>query len=166
MIYGNIQQWTQDSLWLPECFDKAMAFCGRNDVANMAPGRYDIEGNNLYALVQGAGTDFAANRRFELHREYADLQVVLRGRETQFYAPAPSLSGCTLLEDRLAAADIAFYAAPANCQTVLLEPGHYAAYLPEELHCPCCTAEGDVPGSVRKVVFKIRKASYILRRSA
>ena len=33
-------------------FEKVFNFLKRADLASLAPGRYDIDGNNVYALVQ------------------------------------------------------------------------------------------------------------------
>ena len=49
--------------------------CSRPD------GRYEIESEKIYALVSSYETSPASQNRFEIHRKYADVQVVIEGEE-------------------------------------------------------------------------------------
>lgn len=152
MIHGVLHRWKKDKEYFPSVFTTALSFLEDNDMLKIAPGKYAIDGDRVFALVQDIVTEPVQMRRFELHREYIDIQLVISGKEQQLYAPEPDTG---LVEDLLADADIAFYSHPPKYNTIILEPGDYAIYLPSELHCPCCVAE--TTGKVRKVVFKIRK---------
>ena len=104
-------------------------------------------------MVNETTTEAESRKRFELHDAYLDIHLLLSGREKQLYAPEPADIKTGLLEDALLKDDIAFYSLPVHYNTLLLEPGDYAIYLPGELHCPCCAVEEAEP--VRKIVFKI-----------
>ena len=152
MIYGLVSEWQRDKRHFPTVFDRAFAFLEKNDVAALADGKYPIEGERLFASVESLRTQDETTRRFEGHRKYLDIQVLLAGLEKQLYAPG--LAGMNVLEDNLEQGDIAFYSSPARHGSLVLEPGQYAVYFPGEPHCPCCAAN---PGgdAIRKVVFKI-----------
>lgn len=155
MIYGTLRTWSKDRSFFPTAFTTALAFLDGKNPATLPPGRHDIEGDRIFAMLNDAVTESADMRRFELHRRYIDIQVLLSGLEVQLYAPEPE-SQAGLLEDDLEAKDIAFYAHPARYNRVNLIPGDYAIYLPGELHCPCCsTGAGE---TIRKIVFKILQA--------
>ena len=157
MMTGFLRQWSEEKVYFPKAFAEALAFFQARDPHALAPGKYPIDGENIFVSVQEALTEPMDQRRFELHREYIDIQVLLKGRELQGYASlAP---GGKPLEDRLDAADAAFYPAPSleeGLETVLLQPGQYVIYLPGELHCPCCAVDG--PESIFKAVCKIRRS--------
>lgn len=154
MMYGTVAQWERDKAYYPEAFDRAFAFLNGRDVLGIAAGRYDIDGDNIYALVQDVTTEDEALRRFEAHVKYVDIQLLLTGKEKQLYASDGS--GLEITGDKLAERDTAFYTRPAFYNAVILEPWSYAIYVAGELHVPCCAVT--LPGeTVRKIVFKVAR---------
>lgn len=156
MIYGLARLWKRDSnLFLP-AFDKAFAFLEGKDLLNMEPGRYDIDGDRVFALLQDVDTKAEADCRYEAHAKYIDIQLIVSGREKQLYSADDA--GVSVTEDALAERDVIFYTRPEQNNSVILEAGSYAVYQAGELHCPCCSS--GVPGEkVRKVVFKVAAAA-------
>ena len=153
MITGFIQQWDAEKHLYPKAFDTAIAYLSGRDVAALEPGKYPIDEEKIFALVQKLTTAPIVERRFELHHEFIDIQVLLQGHEKQGYAPLYPSGAPT--EDNLVRGDIAFYPFPKDAQTLLMVPGQYVVYLPRELHCPCCAV--DRPQNITKVVLKIHK---------
>lgn len=149
MMYGLVTNWGKEKKPFPAVFAKAFEFCTGKDFAGLADGRYDIDGDRLYALVQSPATTEAG--RFEVHARYCDIQLLLAGREKHLYAPA--LSGMRCTEDALESRDVAFYTPPGQYSSLFLDPGHYAVYFPGEPHAPCCSV--GAPETIRKIVFKI-----------
>jgi biofilm protein TabA len=134
-----------------------LAFLENKYSAALAPGKYSIEGEEIFALVQEPETAPQERRRFELHNEYIDIQLLLEGEEKQLYASAIEAGAeAGMLEDKLKESDIAFYGTPPIYNEIVLRPGEYAVYMPRELHCPCCSL-GTAGGKIRKIVFKIRR---------
>jgi YhcH/YjgK/YiaL family protein len=157
MIYGNLSLRQHEKSCFAQSFSRILVFLEGRDAAALAPGKYNIEGEDIFALVQESETEPQEKRKFELHNEYIDIQLLLEGEEKQLYAPAPEAGGnADLLEDRLEESDIAFYSTPPAYDQVILQPGEYAVYMPRELHCPCCAPAGS-GGKIRKIVFKIRR---------
>ena len=133
-------------------FAKAVAFLQRNDLMKLPNGRYELDGNNAYAMVQEATLKPWGSGRPEVHREYFDIQLPLSGEETIGVGPFdPKTSG-----DFDAEKDIGFYDDVA-VEPLTLCPGEFAILHPETCaHAPCCSE--DAPGMrLRKIVIKIRK---------
>lgn len=114
-------------------------------------GRHDIEGDDLFALLQTYDTGPATEKRFESHRKYLDIQYVLEGEERILHAPARLLEVETPYDEPT---DIIFYAEPKAASSLLLRAGDFAVFHPQDAHKPGCMAGGR--HRVRKVVVKVR----------
>jgi biofilm protein TabA len=114
-----------------------------------ADGRHEFAGADLYASLSSYATDDPAAKGFEAHRRYIDIQVVLRGSETLYWAPLASLEP---KEEYLEAKDIAFYEGPPSI-AVPLEPGWFTVLFPQDAHKPGCLRGS--PSRVRKLVIKV-----------
>ena len=123
----------------------------RNFISNEVPdGRYDIDGDNVYALVQSYETVSEQEAKWETHRKYIDIQCVIRGREIIGYAHMDQLTPSTEYNEQK---DIMFYQ-DGEGTAVKLQDGCFAVFFPEDAHKPKC-AWGDVQ-SIKKIVVKIK----------
>lgn len=113
-------------------------------------GRFPIQGDRVFALVQSYETGPSADRRFEIHGRYIDLQYVAAGRERILRAPGDGLEVCTPYDEER---DAEFYYDPPASSSVLLMPGDFAILFPGEAHKSGCMAGARDP--VRKIVIKI-----------
>jgi biofilm protein TabA len=118
------------------------------DVGGLATGRHDIDGDRLFALVQQYTTRSPHELRWEAHRMYADIQYVVSGVERIGHAP---LAAAHEREPYDAARDVAFFE-PGE-EFVVLHPGMFAIFLPEDVHAPRGAA--GKPAVVRKIVLKV-----------
>lgn len=116
-----------------------------------ADGRYDLEGDKLYALVQSYETVPPAERKYEAHRVCADIQYVVTGTELVHYAPTDALLAETPYD---VAQDFQLYRDPAQDIALRLSAGRFAIFFPQDAHKPGCT--GDAPCRIKKVVIKVR----------
>ena len=107
-------------------------------------------GENFFILME-YDTVPETQQRYEIHKKYTDVQVMLRGCEMQAYIDDPDAG---LLEDRLEESDLAFYKSELYPSKVVLYPGMVAVYSPGELHKPNCSVHED-SCPVRKAVIKI-----------
>ncbi|MBI4027569.1 MAG: YhcH/YjgK/YiaL family protein [Verrucomicrobia bacterium] len=114
-------------------------------------GRYELDGANVFALVQGYATTPAAGKKFESHRTYIDLQYVADGEELIQYAPIAAL---TVDTPYVAKDDYLLYRDFAPATSLIFAPRHFALFYPNDGHKPCCCVTA--PVKVRKVVVKIR----------
>jgi YhcH/YjgK/YiaL family protein len=117
----------------------------------IADGRHDVDGDEVFALVSTYHTGPATEKRFETHRVYLDLQYVAAGSERILHAPAATLAVEVPYDE---AQDIAFHAEPKASSSLLLRAGDLAVFHPADAHKPGCMAGGR--DEVRKVVVKVR----------
>lgn len=118
---------------------------------DMPDGRTDIDGDNVFALVQSYETAPADQKKFESHRVYADIQYVGAGTEVIPYAPTSSLNP-TMAYD--AEKDYLLYTDPAASTPLFLPPGSFAIFLPQDGHKPGCVSGASA--KIKKVVIKVR----------
>ncbi|MEE1246034.1 MAG: YhcH/YjgK/YiaL family protein [Acutalibacteraceae bacterium] len=118
----------------------------------MKPGRYDILGDELFAAVSRYDTEPREDRRFESHRKYIDIQIVLDGNEELDWAETSSLEMTDNGFER--GDDIAFYDGE-TLSTVILGKEQCAVLFPEDGHRP--NVMHKEIENVLKIVFKIKK---------
>lgn len=131
-------------------FEQAFAYLTSTDFENTKPGKYEIEGDHIYAIVvnDDAVEMLASTAEFECHNTYIDIQYVFGGLETVGYK-----SRLTCVEPRGAydpKKDVLFYE-DAPDFFFKLHPGQFGIYFPDDVHAPMI---GE--GKIRKVVIKIR----------
>ncbi len=132
-------------------FYKAICFA-RDAAAGLPDGVHLIDGDRLKANVESYETKPVDERRFENHRMYGDVQVMLEGDERQDFAAVadPVTDG-----GYQTARDVEFFQPLSSYTPVHLRPGCFVVYQPGELHRPGVAVGGE-PGSVRKVCMKVR----------
>ena len=154
MIAGHISQLDDMLPLLPAPLRRALAHLRDTDFAAKPAGNYDLAGKDIYVQVIDTTTKPAAECRPEVHRQYADVQFLVRGRER--IGVAAETGRFAVAEDLLAARDLLFYADVADEATLSMRPGSFAVFLPTDVHRPACAVDGPEP--IRKVVMKVRVA--------
>jgi YhcH/YjgK/YiaL family protein len=127
---------------------RALAFLQQSDLPGLADGRYDIDGEAVYALVQRYTSKRPDQGRWEAHQRYADLQYVAEGRERMGYGQLARFGRGTYDP----AKDIEFLTGDGDF--VLLGAGDFIVLWPGEVHMPGMAV--GAPAAVRKIVVKIR----------
>ncbi len=150
MILDQLSQWQRYAAVSPR-LGAAFRFL-EGVTATAAAGRHDLEGDNLYALVQRYTTKPAKDCALEAHRKYADIQFMFRGRETILWSPLSLLAAVTHPYD--AEKDYALFQPVVTATPLHLSDGHFAVFFPEDGHAPC--GQWDGPSDVLKVVVKVR----------
>ena len=120
--------------------------------ADQVPGRYELDGDNCFALVQTYHTKPLAQAKFEAHKKYTDIQFIQAGRESLLWAPLQLLTETVQPHDD--ARDIAFYGRPGHLTPIHLQAGEFAIFFPEDGHAPGIEYDGSTV--VRNVVVKVR----------
>lgn len=128
-------------------FPCAFDYIRDTDLFNMAPGRYNIVGENLIVIVEHAQGKPKEHARLEAHRRYIDIQLVLDGDEVMGWKP---LADClNPVSEHSMEKDIRFFEdAPASW--VPVPPDHFCIFFPEDAHAPLVGS-----GKIRKVIFKV-----------
>lgn len=128
----------------------AIDYILKTDFHTLAAGRYEVDGENVFAIVNEYVTKQPEECMPESHRQYIDIQLVVQGAERFGYTPLLQQVPHTPFKPDN---DVAFYA-PENLQYVTLYAGQCVFFFPEDIHQPELFAETSAP--VKKVVMKIR----------
>jgi len=120
---------------------------------SLPDGKYEIEGGNIFAMVQSVTTESAEGKLFEAHQDYIDVQAVLQGCERQDVVPLAS-EDIKIMQEYDSRKDLMLFEVPEHFSTIIMKPGMFAVYGPDDGHRPCCSV-GD-PQDIRKVCVKIK----------
>lgn len=154
MIYSSLSAQAA-SCGLPPLFQKALDFLRNNDLDALALGRHEIDGDDLFALVQTQTTGTPAEKRCEAHYTYIDLQYLISGEERQGYALLTGTEQGEAHPER----DVVFFEAPAGENFVTLRPGDFTLYFTNDAHRPnCAVTEAQ---TIKKVVLKLRETAFL-----
>ena len=151
MIIGNIYDEGEAGVFFSSAMKRALSYLRETDFSKMEDGRYEIDGDRIYATVQRYETKPEKECRPESHRRYADVQFVAEGQEfIGWCAFTPELK---IAEPYNEEKDITFYEKLVPESNFVLSEGCFAVLFPKDIHRPCC-AIGE-PSPVLKVVVKI-----------
>ncbi|MFT3850953.1 MAG: YhcH/YjgK/YiaL family protein [Propionivibrio sp.] len=153
MIVGLISEVSAERNALPAALVRGIEALLKMDAATIAAGRYEVEGEQLFVLIQDVDSRTFEESRPEAHRRFADVQIPLNTAERYGFSFMQPGLACT--EDRLEANDVAFYERPARELFMDIDPGTYVVFLPNELHRPCLAIGGKT--KFRKAVIKIHR---------
>lgn len=122
---------------------------------NQSPdGRYELLGQDVYALVQTYTTKPRQAGKWEAHRKYTDVQFMVEGSEMMGHTP---LAGLREMSPFDPAKDIGFYTGgndpAASGSFFQVNPGQFAIFFPHDAHMPSLAITE--PARVRKIVLKI-----------
>ncbi len=147
MIFDRVENLKQYA-GMP-CMEKVTEYILKTDLSKMEVGKYDIDGDNLYVMIQEPAGRTDEEAKMETHHDYADLQLVIKGAEYMGVAPETRLGNLVEAhEDK----DLYFY--DGSYSKVLLKAGQFAVLFPNEGHTPNIRVEG--AGQAKKAVFKIK----------
>ena len=151
MIIGLLSDITKHKAVLPTVILHALEVLQKLDLTRLDPGRYELEADKLFYLVQDAQPRIFDDSQSEAHRSYADIQIPIGACERfGFSLPEPGLMPT---DNQLEENDIAFYPTPSNEFFMDIAPGTFLIFLPGELHRPCLAI--DNKNVFRKVVVKV-----------
>lgn len=118
---------------------------------DLEPGRYDIAGDDAYVMLQRYRTAAEHEKKWESHRRYLDIQILLRGREHMGWSEIGAL---TVSEPYRDDKDVALYLPPADPTPVFVREGSFCVFYPRDGHQPGWH-RGE-PADVVKAVVKVR----------
>jgi YhcH/YjgK/YiaL family protein len=125
-----------------------LEYLRRTDLVSLEAGRYGIDGEAVYAVVQDYTTCPAAGKPWEAHRAYIDIQYVAAGAEMLGWAPVEKMTQNQAYDP---AKDVAFFEGTGDF--LRAGPGTFLVFFPRDAHMP--GVQIDAPAPVRKVVVKV-----------
>lgn len=132
-----------------EVYKKAFDYIKNTDFSKVELGRYELDGKNLYVMIQEYTAKSIADYKIEAHKNYVDIQFIFKGNERMGYAPLNTLTEKVPYN---AEKDIAFYS--GNVEWITVSEGMFGLFFPDDAHAPgIAINDGDI---VRKIVVKIK----------
>jgi YhcH/YjgK/YiaL family protein len=128
-------------------FQQAFDHIHQMDVNAIPVGRYEIDDEKMFALVQGYNTKLKDQGFWEAHRRYIDLQYIVQGAEGLGYA------NITRLQQGEYDTTRDFLPLYGDGDSVTLPSGSFVLLMPEDAHMPGMALGSPAP--VRKIVVKI-----------
>ncbi|CUX71573.1 MULTISPECIES: YhcH/YjgK/YiaL family protein [Clostridia] len=140
------------SLGVDGRYEKAVDFLKNTDLESLAPGKYEIDGKNVFANVTEYTTVPWEEAKYEAHHNYTDIQYMISGSETMTYARIDELAEKVPYNEEK---DVVFYDNENPGLKVVVKAGEYMIFNPWDGHKP--KAAAGEPAMIKKVIVKIKE---------
>ena len=142
------RQYRKDSLfWI-----KAFTFLKTKDLANLAPGVYVIDTGNVIATVSEGPTKKIEDVQWEAHRNFNDLQYVIKGKALMGVAPSADTRGVLIIPYSNTNDNENF--TNDGGEYFDADPNTFFIFSPQEMHRPAIKVDGY--DTIKKIVIKVR----------
>lgn len=138
----------KDYVALNPLFAAVDEFIKNNNLSELAAGKHEIKGDDVFVNVQQAKGKTAEEAVLEYHRVMVDIQVPISGAETYGYSPLEDLPDVAYDEK----IDMALAPGVKPQQYVTCRPGQFIVFFPQDAHAPFITKEAQL----HKAIFKVR----------
>ncbi|MCX5751093.1 MAG: YhcH/YjgK/YiaL family protein [Candidatus Saganbacteria bacterium] len=128
---------------------QALKYLKETNFPDFKPGKFDIDGTNLYGMINEYETIPKEKGVWEAHRKYTDVQFILQGQEMMGYAPIGTLKVSKEYQEK---EDYLLLEGSGSFFTV--KPGMFVVFGPEDGHQPGLAINS--PSHIKKVVLKVR----------
>ena len=119
---------------------------------NYPGGRVELDGNNLFMLLNNYETYDAQGALSEAHRKYIDVFYMVEGEETIYVKPTAQLKNVTAEYD--GDKDCLLADTDEDATPVHLTAGSFVILFPQDAHTPACHAKNSC--KVKKIIGKVR----------
>lgn len=126
--------------------EEAMALV--DGLKTMEPAVYPLESGGR-VVVQGGTTVPAQGGELEAHREFLDIQYIIKGQEVMGWAPVDALTPTVPFSVEK---DVGFYT--GACDFMRIGEGYCYVVFPEDAHMP--TRHLERPNEYQKIVVKLK----------
>ena len=128
-------------------FAKAFDFLARPDLAELQPGKHEVDGDNIFVMVAHVDGRKPEDAELEFHRNYIDIQVCLQGVDNIGWRPLETCE--TISKEYCPENDIGFVKdqPDAFCS---IRKGQFAIFFPVDAHAPVIADE-----KLHKVIVKV-----------
>lgn len=133
---------------LTENLDKAFEYIDSTDLSSLEDGKYVIEGEDVFALVQSYTSKDDEECKLEAHKKYIDIQMVISGSELMGISTLDGQSPVSEIIEK----DLYFY--DYKSTKIELSDGMFVVLFPDDLHMP--GMKNMTNAEVKKVVIKVR----------
>lgn len=114
------------------------------------PGRYELQGTDLFALPQRYTTKPRDKGKWEAHRRYIDVQYVVSGAEVMGHAHLADMTVTVPYDEEN---DVLFLEGQGNF--FIVSAGQFVIFFPHDVHMPTLAVDNEL-APVHKIVIKVR----------
>ena len=120
-----------------------------NKAEGAVVGKYDLE-NGEYVSVQEYTTKARSEAKYEAHKKFIDIQMILSGKELIAVSPIEKM---TISDEYNEEKDFMLFHHNDECTDYVLEAGDFLILYPQDVHMPGVCVNEKSP--VRKIVVKV-----------
>lgn len=128
-------------------FNEVYEFIKSNDLKSLKTGRYFL-GRGIYANVDEYISKNIEDCKFEAHKKYIDIQMLIEGNESIYVSPINNLVCLTEYDSDK---DIMFLNGTSELEYEMKQNDCLVLY-PEDAHMPCVNEQNIY---IKKIVFKV-----------
>ena len=134
---------------LGERFKAGFEYLQTTDFSSMEKGEYPVSGKEIYLVLAHSQPRERSTAQFEAHREYADLQYVIKGSDFMGYAPLDQLQVTQEYDPETDA-----LLASGTGDFLRTSPGMFYIFGPQDAHMPAVKGD-DSDVMTIKAVLKV-----------
>jgi len=127
----------------------SLKYLQNTDLSEFQNGKYEIESDEIFAIIQDYNTKPLIEGKFEAHKKYIDIQYIIKGVEKMGYVNINKLKPSVEYDEEK---DIMFFEGGGDFLTV--DEGFFAIFMPEDAHMPGIKSK--TSEYVKKAVIKIK----------
>ena len=146
MIYDHISM-ANKYYNLHPMFEKAFAYLTKNDFTTIPAGKYDLEQDKMFVLINHYFSKGIDESFIESHRKYIDIQLIISGEECMGFGVIDNFTH----EPYDSAKDLQKHKGKLNFVNV--EKNQFTIFYPSDVHMPGIAI--NEPKEVLKVVVKV-----------
>lgn len=150
MIYDRLTN-AEQYFCLGEKFKKAFEFLVNTDLKKIEDGKYEIDGDEIFANVQSLTTKNKDDKKWEVHRKYIDIQYVITNKECMGYGILEDFKEITDKYDD--EKDVEFLNGEKFNYINVIE-GDFVIFYPNDVHAPMLSVKENI--DIKKVIVKIK----------
>lgn len=125
-----------------------LEYLQNTDFNSLEMGKYEIKGDEVFAILQTYDTKEESDCRLEAHKKYVDIQYMVSGDEQMGVVPFNNQEISEALPDN----DVTFFKGTGSL--VLVREGSFAVFYQSDVHAPGIKAGSS--GKIIKVVVKVQ----------
>ena len=148
MIYDKLEN-IEHYLGINKNLDIAIQYILAHDIHSLSVGRTDIADASVYCNVMVASAGNVSEKKYEIHKNYMDIQIDLSGTEEIHIGDSSTMQiTCYESDNDFGVVDCKRIAA------CTIGPGNFIICMAHEPHMPGIAVSEDV--NLKKCVFKVR----------
>lgn len=126
----------------------ALQYLQETDLTGLAVGKYDIDGDDVFVMIQEYDSKAKDEGAWEAHKQYLDVQYIISGEEQMGLANTGTLQASEYDEEN------DFMTLVGDGEFLKMAAGSFMILAPQDAHMPGIATDGSQP--VKKAVVKVR----------